>query len=412
MKRWLFIVSIMIAIVAEAFVIHALFMTNKNSINETTPTETTLAIAQQIITQPTGHKMDPKPIPFVPEQTTEPQPTTYTLTFVGDCTFGTMPSWMSYGCSFISVVQDDYLHPFDNVRTYFENDDCTFINLEGVLANNGTPEDKKFTFRGPTKYINIMTSSSVEVANLSNNHTFDFGAEGYKSTVNTLKENQICYIEKNRTALYTTQSGLTIGMYGVYFMIDEKDAQSDINELKEAGADIIVAAVHWGIEREYTPNNTQKYIAHKLIDFGVDIVWGHHPHVLQPIEQYKNGTIYYSLGNFSFGGNHNPSDKDTVVIQQTITENEDGAFRVDGFIAIPCRLSSKESYNDFQPTPYTTEDMGYHRTLSRLGLSTSINGTSGGAHGASDSLPDGTPTDTHEPQNPAQKSTETLADKN
>lgn len=291
---------------------------------------------------------------------------TYTLTFVGDCTLGTMPEWMSYTGCFTQIVKQNYDHPFNNVRSYFENDDCTFINLEGVFANEGKAEDKQFTFRGPTDYINILTSSSVEVANLSNNHTFDFGQAGYNSTVQILKENGVRYIPRSGTSLYTTPSGLTIGMYGVYFNLDEKDMKADIAMLRAAGADIIVAAAHWGIEREYTQNSYQTYMAHKLIDAGVDIVWGHHPHVLQPIEIYKNGIIYYSLGNFSFGGNHNPSDKDTAVLQQQIIKNVDGTITLGELTVIPCRLSSVTNKNDFQPTPYPSTDAGYKRVFEKL----------------------------------------------
>lgn len=378
----------------------------------TTPPATSTAIPNES----TQHPVETIPYQSLPELDTNVKSTTkHILTFVGDCTLGTMPEWMSYSGCFNRVIGENYDHPFNAVRKYFENDDCTFINLEGVLGMEGNAQDKQFTFRGPVEYIQILTGSSVEVANLSNNHTYDFGQPGYDSTVQVLKENCIPYIGRNETALYTTERGLTIGMYGVYFNLDVKDMTQDIQKLKDMGADVIVAACHWGIEREYQANATQKNIAHKLIDAGVDIVWGHHPHVLQPIELYNDGIIYYSLGNFSFGGNHNPSDKDTVIVQQTIIENTDGTFQIGGFTAVPCRLSSKESYNDFQPTPYTTEDTGYNRTLSKLGLSTSINSGPKDSHSASGSLPDNEndtpPTDTSEPQKPAQKPAETLSDK-
>lgn len=312
--------------------------------------------------------------PAIPPQTMPPVDSntqsnqTYTLTFVGDCTLGTMPEWMSYTGCFTQIVKQNYDHPFNNVRSYFENDDCTFINLEGVFANEGKAEDKQFTFRGPTDYINILTGSSVEVANLSNNHTFDFGQAGYNSTVQILKENGVRYIPRSGTSLYTTPSGLTIGMYGVYFNLDEKDMKADIAMLRAAGADIIVAAAHWGIEREYIQNSYQTSMAHKLIDAGVDIVWGHHPHVLQPIEIYKNGIIYYSLGNFSFGGNHNPSDKDTAILQQHIIQHADGTITLGTLNVIPCRLSSATNKNDFQPTPYDKNDEGYARVLRKLNV--------------------------------------------
>lgn len=292
--------------------------------------------------------------------------TVHTLTFVGDCTLGTMPSWQSYERCFNNIVKQNYQHPFATVKQYFENDACTFINLEGVLANEGKAEEKRFTFIGPTDYVQILTGSSVEFANLSNNHTYDFGQAGYDSTIKTLQDNCVRYVGRNDKTIFTTKSGLTIGVYGVYFDLAPKAMQCDVQALKDMGADIIIAACHWGIERDYHPSAQQQNAAYKLIDAGVNIVWGHHPHVLQPIEEYKNGVIYYSLGNFSFGGNHNPSDKDTAIIQQHIIERADGSISIGRHTIIPCRLSSKNTYNDFQPTPYAKEDKGYERTLNKL----------------------------------------------
>jgi poly-gamma-glutamate synthesis protein (capsule biosynthesis protein) len=306
----------------------------------------------------------------------EPEfPQTYTLTFVGDCTLGTMPEWKTYGGCFDKVIGSNYDLPFHNIRHYFESDDCTFINFEGVLADGGIPEEKRFTFIGPTDHVSILTGSSVEVANLANNHSYDFGIEGYQSTTKTLRDNGVTYIENAKTALYTTNSGLKIGMYGMSFSLNTDNMRKDVQLLKDAGADVIVAAVHWGIERDYIHNETQTSIAHKLIDAGVNIVWGHHPHVLQPIEIYNDGIIYYSTGNFSFGGNHNPFDKDTAIFQQTITKDLDGTITIGKLNVIPCRLSSVEEHNDFQPIPYNTDNPGFARVLQKLKWGISINDT-------------------------------------
>ncbi len=353
--------SVLVAAVVGLLVFFYMLPITGNSVDDPPSVTESITPPTEQTTPPTiPHETIPKP------DTQEPQYKTHVLTFVGDCTLGTMPDWMQYDGCFTEVIKDNYNHPFNAVRKYFESDDCTFINLESVFANDGTPEDKQFTFRGPTDYVQILTGSSVEVANLSNNHTFDFGQDGYDSTVQVLEKNCIRYIGRNDIAVYTTQSGLTIGMYGVYFDLNTKDMEADIQRLQAMGADIIVAACHWGIEREYQPNGTQKNIAYKLIDSGVDIVWGHHPHVLQPIEEYNGGIIYYSLGNFSFGGNHNPSDKDTVVLQQRIIEHADGTVEVAECTPIPCRLSSVDTYNDFQPTPYAVHEEGYQRTLDKL----------------------------------------------
>lgn len=86
------------------------------------------------------------------------------------------------------------------------------------------------------------------------------------------------------------------------------------------------------------------------IDNGADLVVGHHPHVLQGIEKYKGKYIAYSLGNFCFGGNTNPSDMDTIIFQQTFTIDGNGVQEDDNIQIIPCRVSSDYSFNNYQPT--------------------------------------------------------------
>ena len=297
---------------------------------------------------------------------TLPPEVRFTLTFVGDCTLGTQPSWMYLSGCYTNLIGDNYDLPFQYVRSIFENDDCTFANLESVFADDGVAADKLFTFRGPTSYVNILTGSSVEAVNLANNHSFDFGQAGYDSTVQTLKDNAVEYVETNSTTIFTTESGLTVGLYGIFYTLDEADMKADVAQLQADGAEVIIAAAHWGTEGAYHPIDEQTDWAHALIDAGVDIVWGHHPHVLQKIEEYNGGIIYYSLGNFSFGGNHNPRDKDTAILQQEIVRAPDGSIRLGELTIIPCSLTSKTDYNDFQPIPLEESDTRYARVLSKL----------------------------------------------
>ena len=146
------------------------------------------------------------------------------------------------------------------------------------------------------------------------------------------------------------------------------DAHSvgQIDQLTEQGAELIVLAVHWGSEGLYYPHKHQREQAYQAIDLGVDIVYGNHPHVLQPIEEYGDGIIFYSLGNFSFGGNHNPPDKDTAILQQEVIRDKDGNIRLGELTIIPASVSSVEDHNDFQPTPYEEGSEAYQRVISKL----------------------------------------------
>ena len=93
---------------------------------------------------------------------------------------------------------------------------------------------------------------------------------------------------------------------------------------------------------------------------------GHHPHVLQPIEYYKDGVIFYSLGNFSFGGNAGPSDMDTVILQQEVIRDAGGNVSLGALIAVPCSVSSVEGRNNYQPTPLAEGSDAYERVMQKL----------------------------------------------
>lgn len=153
------------------------------------------------------------------------------------------------------------------------------------------------------------------------------------------------------TFLYTTDRGLKVGVYTAYHL-GRTQIQKGITSLREAGAEVVIAAFHSGTEGSYTPTENQKSLFRYAIDCGADIVYNAHPHVLQPMESYHDGVIFYSLGNFCFGGNRNPSDKDTAIMQVTVERTEEGTVRLAEVEAIPCSVSSRSDRNDYQPTPY------------------------------------------------------------
>ena len=287
----------------------------------------------------------------------------FVLSFAGDCTFGNDYGYSS-AWDFLTVVGDDYDYPFAGVRPYFENDDFTLVNLEGALTDYNVPVQKTYRFRGPPAYAKILSGSGVEAVTLANNHSGDYGERGLSDTRAALEGEGVLYVDDGGTLLAETERGLKIG-FCAFFWNGWQQAEA-IAALQEAGAQLIVAVWHWGDEGSYSPNGNQTAWAHAAIDAGAHLVIGSHPHVLQRIEQYGNGAICYSLGNFSFGGNVNPRDKDTVVIRQHVFLNEDGSVTVGETEAVPCRLSSIEDHNDFQPTPYAEDSAEYARVMSKL----------------------------------------------
>lgn len=295
----------------------------------------------------------------------DPQPSVFTLSFVGDCTFGSMDEHRGFESSFDSVVGTDYDYPFAKVRHIFEADDFTMANLEGPLTEGGVPMEKEFVFRGSPAFAAILSGSSVEAVTTANNHFYDYGEEGMRDTRAALDDAGIAHAWRG-SFLYTTKTGLAIGVYCDDFSFDRGEMEEAFADLRARGAEVIVCAFHWGEERVYTPDENQTGWGHAAIDLGADIVYGHHPHVLQPIEYYEDGVIFYSLGNFSFGGNTWLTDRDTAIIQQQILRQPDGSTSLGETVVIPCCVSSAEGINNFQPTPLEAGSEAWNRVMEKL----------------------------------------------
>jgi poly-gamma-glutamate synthesis protein (capsule biosynthesis protein) len=290
----------------------------------------------------------------------------FTLTFLGDCTIGSQPIQMNVMYSILWFIGEDYTYPFKGVIDYIDDDDLTVINLEGTFCDPMPNSGALFTFRAPKNYVNVLTENSIEVASFANNHTMDYLQKGYDSTLETLDEAGIPYVEKDGSRIVTTESGLTVGFYALAFAMDKADMKAEIDAMRAEGAELIVVSAHWGAEGSYRAAHTQIDMAHAAIDAGADIVYGHHPHVLQKIEEYNGGIIYYSLGNFVFGGHHWPQDLDSAVLQQEIIRSPEGEISLGELTIIPVSCSTLPAQNDFQPTPYEEGSEKYDRVLSKL----------------------------------------------
>ena len=230
----------------------------------------------------------------------------------------------------------------------------TFANLEGTFTTSNDRQDKQYAFKGDPDYTEILTDGSVEVVTLANNHSGDYGEQGLSDTETALEKAGIDYCIGD-TITVKEVNGAKVAFIGIFVNYGTDDSEnqlrSDIENAKKQGAELIITAFHWGSEKATQPDETQQSLAHTAIDCGADLVVGHHPHVLQGIEKYNGKYIAYSLGNFCFGGNSNPSDMDTMIFRQTFTISSDGAAEDDDVTVIPCSISSDQSYNNYQPAP-------------------------------------------------------------
>lgn len=283
-----------------------------------------------------------------------------TVSAVGDCTIGTDEQFdKSSNFDAFYIVKKDPAYFFQNVKEILGGDDLTIINMEGTLTESTDRQEKTFAFKGDPKYTEILTAGSVEAANLANNHSKDYGEQSYTDTIQYLENAGLTTFGYDRVAVKEIK-GIKVGLVGIYVLADGMGRQQqvidNIQAVKDQGAQVVIVSFHWGTEKSNYPDETQKALAHTAVDSGADLVLGHHPHVLQGIEKYKGKNIVYSLGNFCFGGNRNPADKDTMIFQQTFTFENGALVQDDVTNIIPCSLSSVQQYNDYQPTPLEGEE--------------------------------------------------------
>ena len=287
------------------------------------------------------------------------QPVTLTVSVVGDCTLGTDENF-DYSTSLNAYFENYGKEYFlQNVKSIFEADDLTIANNEGTFTDSDQRADKLYAFKAPASFAGIYSSSSVEAVNTANNHSHDYGEDSFTDTMAALDAEGIVHFGYEETAVMEIK-GIKVGLVGIYELNDhlgcEQQLKDNISKVKEEGAQLVIVIFHWGNEKETVPDSNQTTLGRLAIDEGADLVCGHHPHVLQGIEEYKGKNIVYSLGNFCFGGNSVPSDMDTMIFQQTFTITKDGLKEDNASTIIPCSISSAYGYNNYQPTPAQGEE--------------------------------------------------------
>ena len=295
-----------------------------------------------------------------------------TLTFTGDCTIGSEEKYRDWNDSFDSVAaREGYDYFFANFRELFSEDDCTVINLEGVLYDSGYGErtKKTYRFRGRTEFVDILTAGSVELAGIANNHIGDYGARGMQSTTDTLENAGIAWT-RSMDGYVLEKDGIRVWVfaidYGLYNSIREQLARK-IAGIKASGeANAVVVIYHNGNEYDARHMIRQTRTGDYFIDAGADAVIMHHSHVVQGIQIRNNRTILYSLGNFVFGGNRDIKTKNYqgvrevsslygLVAQLKLHFGNSGKYLGQQVILYPIYTSSATPKNNFRPVRLTGE---------------------------------------------------------
>ena len=293
---------------------------------------------------------------WIAEKTEETQPAEetwpkkFTVTLGGDTTLGSTDDLRKRDDCFENVAQEKgYGWFFSGLADLFGSDDLTLVNFEGTLTEETGKKEKKFNFKGPAEYTDILTLGSVEAVTIANNHTLDYGTKGREDTIANL-ENAGITVSGNGILGVFEKNGVKVGMTGYCFPYKDgrKDISKDVKALREMGCQIVIASFHWGSEYRADFTGEQRTIGRAAIKAGADIVVGHHPHIVQGIEAYEDTYVLYSLGNLVFGGNVDPDDRDAYAARLTFTVYEDRCDPPQVTI-VPLRLTELEDGTDYRP---------------------------------------------------------------
>lgn len=261
---------------------------------------------------------------------------------------------------------------FERVSHILTQGDITFGNLETPITNSdhGLDNNRKIVLKAKPESVGALTMAGFDILSLSNNHMMDYYEKGLFDTMSILEENGISHVgggknmEDARKPVIIEKNGLKIGFLAYTDMAelvfagkpylsftagDEKSGLvprkyetilEDVQKLRNE-VDLIAVSLHWGIEDSFKIPAEQVEFAHNLIDDGVDIILGHHPHQFQGMEVYKGKPIIYSMGNFLFDQN-DPENMESFIIDLKYKGTE-----LKEFSAIPVRILDK-SYVEIQ----------------------------------------------------------------
>jgi poly-gamma-glutamate capsule biosynthesis protein CapA/YwtB (metallophosphatase superfamily) len=235
---------------------------------------------------------------------------------------------------FLEKFGPDY--PFVHVMPVLSRADVVVGNLESPISVRGTAvKDKKFTLRAAPLATQALKSAGIRVVTLANNHLLDFGPLALKDTLDALDKNDVLHTgagmdlndARSPALLKVKTKTIAFLSYSLTFPLEfyasagrpgtapgyAEFIRSDIKKVRTT-ADLVVVSFHWGGELMTTAKDYQIELGRKAIDWGADLVLGHHPHVLQELEVYRGRLIAYSLGNFVFGSESNRTNSSIILL--------------------------------------------------------------------------------------------------
>lgn len=274
-----------------------------------------------------------------------------------------------------------YDYPFEKTKELFNRSDIVFANLEGPLTNRGEPiVEKKYKFRSPPeKVAPALKKAGINIVSLANNHSLDYGEQGLIDTMMALDKNKINHVGAGKNIsharkpaiMHVKNTRVAFLAYSLTFpeafwakkstagtaFGHESYIKKDIEQAGEI-SDLVIVSFHWGREVTTELRPYQINLGHAAIDAGAIVVLGHHPHILQAVEQYKQGVILYSLGNYVFGSYSQKATR-SVIAQFEFTDKRLTALQL-----IPINVNNIEVI--FQPSLLEQEEAS--KLVQELGI--------------------------------------------
>lgn len=283
-----------------------------------------------------------------------------TLAAVGDIMLGDHPVCFGHGIRSV-LRKRGHRHLVEAVTEKLEGHDIVFGNLECVLSEIGHDEQRLSSseLRADKNAISLLQDCHVNVLSMANNHMLQHGTDAFADTADWLKQHGIApvglFSEQGSNVVQFTKGEAKVAIIGHslrpeyfcknnrYYAHGPNDAiVRQVEAIKQLLPDhSIVVSLHWGEEYLHTPSKEQVELAHRLIDSGATLILGHHPHVLQGIEEYAGGLIAYSLGNFIFDSWQKPT-RESAILHCSFDKNGLCAFDItSAFISSDYSISAK-----------------------------------------------------------------------
>lgn len=219
----------------------------------------------------------------------------------------------------------DFSYPFRKIAGHINDADIVFANLENPVVKNCPFTEKSMIFCSTPELIEGLKLSGINVVNLANNHTGNYGDKGITETIEHLNSADIAYTGRGEL-LVKEINGISLGLLGFNYTFGQSadiiERDLELIKLSDPKVDHLIVGIHWGQEYQALPNEFQKEMAENMVASGADVISGHHPHWIQTTEVIDGKLIYYSLGNFVFDQMWSEETKTGLIVRLLVDKNE------------------------------------------------------------------------------------------